>query len=229
MAAPMLDTYREVVTPEGVPLQLPAAGPVPRAMAWLVDLGVRIAVLVVMSIPLALLDSFGSGLGLVLMFLVYWAYPIVCEALWGRTLGKRVLGLRVLARDGAPVGWMAAITRNLLRTVDMLPFGYALGLISSLFDPHGRRLGDLVAGTVVVHAPVLYLPPPPTIDSVLVPPQPLRPEEQAALMAFAERAPRLSAARQQELAGIAEPLTGTHGQVGVLRLYAMANWLLGRR
>ena len=61
MVAPMLDTYREVVTPEGVPLQLPAAGPVPRAMAWLVDLGVRIAVLVVMSIPLALLDSFGSG------------------------------------------------------------------------------------------------------------------------------------------------------------------------
>jgi len=229
MAAPMLDTYREVVTPEGVPLQLPAAGPVPRAMAWLVDLGVRIAALVLVSIPLALLDKFGSGLYLVLMFLVYWAYPIVCEALWGRTLGKRALGLRVLSRDGAPVGWMASITRNLLRTVDMLPFGYALGLISSLFDPHGRRLGDLVAGTVVVHAPALYLPPPPTIDSVLAPPQPLRPEEQAALMAFAERAPRLSAARQQELAGIAEPLTGTHGQVGVLRLYAMANWLLGRR
>ncbi|WP_251279400.1 RDD family protein, partial [Enterobacter hormaechei] len=89
-----------------------------------------IAVLVLMSIPLALLDTFGSGLGLVLMFLVYWAYPIVCEARWGRTLGKRALGLRVLARDGAPVGWMAAITRNLLRTVDMLPFGYALGLVS---------------------------------------------------------------------------------------------------
>ncbi|KAG1274677.1 hypothetical protein G6F64_015069 [Rhizopus arrhizus] len=111
----------------------------------------------------------------------------------------------------------------------MLPFGYALGLVSSLFAPHGRRLGDLVAGTVVVHAPALYLPPPPTIDSVLAPPQPLRPDEQAALMAFAERAPRLSAARQQELAGIAEPLTGAQGQIGVLRLYAMANWLLGRR
>ena len=146
-----------------------------------------------------------------------------------RKLRSRAMGLRVIARDGAPVGWSGSVTRNLLRTVDMLPFGYALGLLSSLFDPYGRRLGDLVAGTVVVHAPVLYLPPPPTIDSVLAPPQPLRPEEQAALMAFAERAPRLSAARQQELAGIAEPLTGTHGQVAVLRLYAMANWLLGRR
>lgn len=229
MAAPMLDTYREVVTPEGVPLQLPAAGPVPRALAWLVDLAIRFAILAALSIPLALLKEFGTGLYLALMFLVYWAYPIVCEALWGRTPGKRALGLRVLARDGAPVGWMAAITRNLLRTVDMLPFAYALGLLSSLFDTHGRRLGDLVAGTVVVHAPALYLPPPATIDSVLAPPQPLRPEEQAALLAFAERAPRLAPLRQQELAAIAEPLTGTHGQVGVLRLYAMANWLLGRR
>ena len=229
MAAPMLDTCREVVTPEGVPLQLPAAGPIPRALAWLVDLGVRIGALTLLSIPLALLDEFGRGIYLAAMFLINWTYPIVCEALWGRTLGKRAMGLRVLARDGAPVGWMASITRNLLRTVDMLPFGYAIGLLSSLFDAHGRRLGDLVAGTVVVHTPARYLPPPATIDSALAPPQPLRAQEQAAVMAFAERAPRLSPARQQELADIAAPLTGAHGQVGVLRLYAMANWLLGRR
>ncbi|WP_416056222.1 RDD family protein [Stenotrophomonas maltophilia] len=229
MAAPMLDTYREVVTPEGVPLQLPTAGPMPRALAWMIDLAIRMGSLMILSIPLALLEKFGQGLYLALMFLLMWAYPIVCEALWGRTLGKRALGLRVLSRDGAPVGWMASITRNLLRTVDMLPFGYALGLLSSLFDPHGRRLGDLVAGTVVVHEPLRYLLPPTTIDSVLAPPQPLRPQEQAAVMAFAERAPRLSAPRQQELAAIAEPLTQASGQVGVLRLYAMANWLLGRR
>ncbi|WMJ70908.1 RDD family protein [Stenotrophomonas sp. 24(2023)] len=227
--APMLDTYREVVTPEGVPLQLPTAGPVPRALAWLIDLGIRAGVLVVMAMPLALLGEFGCGLHLALMFLVFWAYPIVLEAAWGRTPGKRVLGLRVLSRDGAPVGWMAAITRNLLRTVDMLPFGYMLGLLSSLFDPHGRRLGDLVAGTVVVHTPLRHDPPPATIDSVLAPPQPLQPDEQAALVAFAERAPRLSPPRQQELADLATPLTGAQGQVGVLRLYAMANWLLGRR
>lgn len=67
------------------------------------------------------------------------------------------------------------------------------------------------------------------VGSVLPPPQPLQPAEQAAVVAFAERAPRLSAPRQQELADIASPLTGSHGQVGVLRLYAMANWLLGRR
>ena len=54
--------------------------------------------------------------------------------------------------NGAPVGWLPAVVRNLLRTVDMLPFGYASGLVASLADPHGRRLGDLVAGTLVVHA-----------------------------------------------------------------------------
>ncbi|WP_315385408.1 RDD family protein [uncultured Stenotrophomonas sp.] len=229
MSAPMLDTYREVITPEGVPLHLPAAGPVPRALAWAVDFVIRVAALMLLSIPLTVLGEFGQGLYLGLMFLLMWAYTIVQEALWGRTVGKRVLGLRVVAQDGAPIGWMAAITRNLLRTVDMLPFAYALGLLSSLFDRNGRRLGDLVAGTVVVHDSARPLSGSVAIDTVLAPPQPLQPAEQAAIIAFAERAPRLSGPRQQELAAVAAPISGGQGQVGVLRLYAMANWLLGRR
>lgn len=225
----MLDTYREVITPEGVPLHLPAAGPVPRALAWAIDFIIRAAALMLLSIPLAFLGEFGQGLYLGLMFLLMWAYTIVQEACWGRTLGKRALGLRVVAHDGAPIGWMAAITRNLLRTVDMLPFAYALGLLSSLFDRNGRRLGDLVAGTVVVHDGARPHAANVAIDTVLAPPQPLQPAEQAAIIAFAERAPRLSGPRQQELAAVAAPISGGPGQVGVLRLYAMANWLLGRR
>ncbi len=225
----MLDTYREVITPEGVPLHLPAAGPVPRALAWAIDFVIRVGALMLLSIPLTVLGEFGQGLYLGLMFLLMWAYTIVQEALWGRTVGKRVLGLRVVAQDGAPIGWMAAITRNLLRTVDMLPFAYALGLLSSLFDRNGRRLGDLVAGTVVVHDSARPLSGSVAIDTVLAPPQPLQPAEQAAIIAFAERAPRLSGPRQQELAAVAAPISGGQGQVGVLRLYAMANWLLGRR
>jgi uncharacterized RDD family membrane protein YckC len=225
----MLDTYREVITPEGVPLQLPAAGPVPRALAWLIDLMVRVGVLTLMSPLLALLGGLGQGLYLGLMFLMFWAYPIILEVWLGQTLGKKAVGLRVIARDGAPLGWMAAIVRNLLRTVDMLPFGYALGLICCLYDPYGRRLGDLVAGTLVVHLPPRTVSVPARTDAALAPPLPLQPGEQRAVMAFAERAPALSPARQQELGDIASVLSEARGQAGVLRLYAMANWLLGRR
>lgn len=225
----MLDTYREVVTPEGVPLQLPVAGPFPRALAWFIDAGIRFGGLSLASTPLLWLENFGKGIFAMLTFLMLWGYPIVMEAIWGQTIGKRALGLRVLSRDGAPVGWNAAIVRNLLRTVDMLPFGYAIGVLSSLFDAHGRRLGDLVAGTVVVHVANRPVTLPETVNSVLAPPVPLQPREQAAVLAFAERGPRLSDARQQELAAIAAPLTGSQGPVAVLRLYAIANWLLGRR
>jgi uncharacterized RDD family membrane protein YckC len=226
----MLDTYREVVTPEGVALHLPAAGPVPRALAWSIDLAIRLAILMLVGTLLALLGAVGQGLYLVVFFLILWAYPIVLEATWnGQTPGKKAMSLRVVAGDGAPVGWLAAITRNLLRTVDMLPFGYATGLVASLADPYGRRLGDLVAGTLVVHDAREREHAPAPINAVLAPPLALRPEEQAAVVAFGERAPLLTAARQVELADIAEPLTGLRGQGGVLRVFGVANWLLGRR
>ena len=132
----MLDTYREVVTPEGVALHLPAAGPVPRALAWTIDLCVRLGILMVCGGILGVLGGLGQGLNLILLFLVYWAYPIVLEVLWkGQTVGKKALSLRVVSADGAPVGWLASINRNLLRVVDMLPVGYAVGLVSSFCDP----------------------------------------------------------------------------------------------
>ena len=226
----MLDTYREVVTPEGVALHLPTAGPLPRALAWGIDLAVRLGILVLVSMFLRLLGAAGQGVYLVILFLVFWAYPIVLEAMWnGQTPGKRALSLRVVSADGAPVGWLAAITRNLLRTVDMLPFAYATGLVASLADPYGRRLGDMVAGTLVVHDADEreYLSSP--VNAVVAPPLALRPEEQIAVVAFGERASHLSLARQVELADIVEPLTSVRGQPGVLRLFGMANWLLGRR
>ena len=148
----LLDTHLDVVTPEGVALHLPVAGPVPRALAWLIDFALRLAVVFVASIVFGLLGRAGTGSMAVLMFLVYWFYPVAFEVLFdGRSPGKRALGLRVIAADGSPVGWRASFTRNLLRVVDMLPFGYAFGLVACLADPAGRRLGDMIAGTLVVH------------------------------------------------------------------------------
>src|SRR5690606_40551529 len=105
-AAPALvDAGREVVAPEVVALRLPAAGPVAGALAWVIDLVVRMVILMVLGMVLGLLGGLGEGVYLVAMFLVFWAYPIVFEVVWrGQTPGKRVLGLRVVAGDGAPVG-----------------------------------------------------------------------------------------------------------------------------
>jgi uncharacterized RDD family membrane protein YckC len=226
----MLDTFREVHTPEGVALRLPAAGPVPRALAWLIDLGIRIGVLSVSSALLGILGKAGIGMYMILMFVMLWLYPVVFEAMFdGQTPGKRAMELRVVSADGAPVGWLASFIRNLLRTVDALPVGYGFGLVASLSDPFGRRLGDMVAGTLVVHAPRLRPQPPPPVAGVQAPVHPLRPEEQIAMIAFAERAAQLTPERQEELADIAEPATGARGEAGVMRLLGISNWLLGRR
>ena len=228
----MLDTFREVVTPEGVSLHLPAAGPVPRALAWLIDLGIRGGLMMVCSMVFAVLGRGGVGLYAVALFVVVWFYPVVFEATWGRTPGKRALGLRVVAANGAPVGWLASFVRNLLRVVDMLPFAYTAGLVTSLADPWSRRLGDMVAGTLVVHASdrdaydtdghAVMAPP-------LAPSVPLLPYEQSALVSFAERGPSLTVERQVELADFAQPLVQARGPQAVARLYGIANWLLGRR
>ena len=226
----MLDTFREVHTPEGVALRLPAAGPVPRALAWLIDLGIRFVVLGTSAALLGILGKAGIGLYFIFMFVLLWAYPVVFEAMFdGQTPGKRALELRVVSGDGAPVGWLAALVRNLLRTVDMLPVGYGFGLVASLADPYGRRLGDMVAGTLVVHAPRLRTAPQPPLAGLHAPVQPLQPQEQAAVIAFSERAAQLTPERQEELAEIAAPVTGARGQDGVMRLLGISNWLLGRR
>jgi uncharacterized RDD family membrane protein YckC len=226
----MLDTVREVYTPEGVALRLPAAGPVPRALAWAIDLGIRLSLLTACSILLAVLGRVGAGLYMLALFLVFWAYPIVCEGLFdGQTPGKRALDLRVVGIDGTPVGWLASCVRNLMRTVDMLPFGYACGLVAGLADPWGRRLGDLVAGPLVIHAPRERTTLVMAAEGAIAPAVALRPAEQAAIIAFAERAPQLTPERQAELADIAEPATGARGELGVRRLAGAAHWLLGKR
>ena len=227
--APPLDTLRQVETPEGVALVLRAAGAVPRALAWLIDLGVRGSVYFSGATVLGLAGETGMGVMLLLLFVLTWGYPILFEVLWqGQTPGKRALGLRVLRGDGAPVGWLASITRNFLRTVDMLPALYGAGLVSMLADAHSRRLGDLVADTVVVYVD------PPRRPSVLPAgevqrwPVPLAVEEQQALVAFGERSRTLSVARQNELCGHLAPVTGLHGDAARERVLAAARWLAGR-
>jgi len=225
----MLDTLTLVETPEGIALQLRSAGAMARAAAWLFDLMIRIGLMWAVAVVIGVLGSSGMGLYLLALFAALWLYPVLFEVLRdGQTPGKRVMRLRVVNANGTPVTWIASIARNLMRTVDMLPFCYAFGLASCLIDPRGRRLGDLVAGTLVVyvdastsHAGA------PNVPIVHVP-LPLLAQERAAVIEFAERSAQLTPERQEELAALLPMLTQTRGALAVQRLHGMACAFLGR-
>jgi uncharacterized RDD family membrane protein YckC len=226
----MLDTARRVATPEGIELTLRLAGPVPRALAWAVDLAIRVIALWVLSFLLGALGMLGLGVMFLAAFFLEWLFPAWCEARWnGATPGKRLLGLMVLNDDGSPVRWSAALTRNLLRAVDFLPFLYAAGLAAMLMNRDFKRLGDLAAGTVVVYREGERRPAQIPSAAPLAPPAALSLNEQRTLIDLAERAAVLSPARVEELAELARPLIGeTRGDPGELVL-RVANHLMGRR
>lgn len=225
----MLDTEVLHETPEGIALGLRAAGIAPRALAWLIDLCARAGVFMGVGMIVAVFGEAGQGLLLILMFALMWAYPIVFELFMdGQTPGKRLLGLRVVHANGTPVGFTASLIRNLMRTVDALPVGYAFGFASCAIDARARRLGDLVAGTLVVHADRRRHDE--TIPAVpgYVPMSSLPAEEQAVVVAFAERAAQLTEARRIELADLLPALTQTRGAQAVQRLLGYANHIVGR-
>jgi uncharacterized RDD family membrane protein YckC len=225
----MLDTIRQIETPEGVSLRLHAAGAPVRLHAWLIDFVLRVVVGGVLLTVLAMLGQAGVGIGLLVMFTAYWVYGVACEV-WmdGQTVGKRAMDLRVVNADGTPVTLLPSVIRNLMRTVDGLPGLYGVGLVSCLIDPYGRRIGDIVAGTMVVHVlkrgSMRQVP----NEAPEPPSTPLRVDEQEAVVAFAERAGSLHESRQRELGDLLEPLTGRMGNAGLRKILAHANWLLGR-
>jgi hypothetical protein len=152
---------------------------------------------------------------LVVVFLVEWVYYVLFEALWsGRTPGKRVLSLRVVTEGGHPLRFGDSLLRNLVRAADILPFAYAIGLVVMGRDARFRRLGDLVAGTLVIHehevvlAAPLRLVPPPTHAELGALPQrlPLSGDEVDAIELFLRRASALAPLRAAELADMVAPV-----------------------
>lgn len=226
----MLDTTCRVATPEGVELALRLAGPVPRALAWLIDFGWRLAVYVALAATLLRFGDFGVGLLLIALFVLEWLAPAWFEVVFdGATPGKKALGIRVLREDGAPVDVAAALTRNLLRAADFLPLLYFGGLVAMLASSRFQRLGDRVAGTIVVHVEPKLQPLRVPDGEARTPPVPLRLEDKRVVLDYAERSTRLAPARAEELAAIPRSLTGgAAGARAQQRLLAYANHLLGR-
>lgn len=227
----MLDTLRPVTTPELIELQLHPAGIAPRALAWLIDLAIRIGIVMLAGTALGALGGFGNGIMLLLYFLLEWFYPVLFEVLWrGATPGKQALGLIVVNANGTPIGWAPSLSRNLLRTVDFLPVGYLFGVLCMLLHAEFRRIGDIVAGTLVVYRDSASGLPAIANADPISPPGVLDRDTQRALLAFAERAPRLTPARQEELADLLPHLSDSpSGPQGAARLIGIANHLMGRR
>ena len=142
-------------TPEGVVFHLYPAG-IPRRMAAvLIDVLMLSAIISTVNIILPLFTLFHSTLSYAVIigvdFILGWLYWFASEWLWnGKTVGKRLMKIRVIDSSGLKLLLPQIIIRNLLRSIDFLPVLYITASISSFFDPRARRLGDIAAGTIVV-------------------------------------------------------------------------------
>ncbi len=137
------------VTPEAVILELPTATLGTRIPARLLDLLIEVVVMGAVLLVEAIANVGGAVTlvtSLVLVFAALFVYPVALETLGGgRTLGKMIVGLRVVSTEGAPISFRQAVIRAVLWPVDIVA-----GPVSMLVSSGDQRLGDLAAGTVVV-------------------------------------------------------------------------------
>jgi uncharacterized RDD family membrane protein YckC len=150
-------------TPEQVELEFAIAGLGSRFVAVLIDhliqggvyflIGILAAVLFsAVANRVNLLGKWIFAVLIALYFLLIWGYYTLFEALWrGQTPGKHIMKLRVIKDSGRQITFFEALSRNLLRIVDYLPAFYLTGVITMLCTKRHQRLGDLAAGTIVVH------------------------------------------------------------------------------
>jgi uncharacterized RDD family membrane protein YckC len=217
-----IDTDTEIETPEYVRFRYRTAGPTRRILAYTLDLIVRGAVMLVAALAFGMsrvldekdLGEAASGLLLLVVFVVEWGYYVLFETMWdGKTPGKQALGLRVVKEEGYPIRFVDSVLRNLLRAADFLPMAYATGFVVMAGDRRFRRLGDRVAGTMVVVeerrkvAPPVLVSPPPTAEEIerFAQRPRLSSVELEALELFLRRRATLGPAREQELAEMLAP------------------------
>ncbi len=233
MTRKVLDTLVSAETPEGIELTLRPAGLCARACAFTLDVLMRMAIFYAIAMLLLFFGALAGAVYLIVLFALEWFYPVVFElSRWGATPGKRALGLKVVMDNGLPITPAASFTRNLLRVADFLPFMYAAAVVCMLTRRDFKRLGDLAAATLVVYQPSaagkLVLP---DVEPV-APAMPVPLQDQAAVIALAARAVRITPARLDELAALAAAVSGDAGRSGpavTQRVLGVAQWFLGRR
>jgi uncharacterized RDD family membrane protein YckC len=150
-------------TPEGVAFSYPLAGPIVRFLAWWIDalaiLGINIGLSSSVAFVAAVSPDIAGAIFIIGAFIVSIGYGMFLEWIWyGQTLGKKFFGLRVIDDQALRLRGPQIIMRNLLRAIDSLPIGYAIGGAFAYWHPQCKRLGDLVGRTVVILARPEALP-----------------------------------------------------------------------
>ena len=151
----------KIETPEQISLEFSLAGIGSRFLALAMDTLLQGVLYLLVILLIFLVPGMGRlsfipqkwipAIIVLFMFCIYWGYFATFEILWhGQTPGKRVAGIRVIKDSGRPVNAVEGIGRNLMRAIDGQIF-YAVGLITMMISRQNRRLGDYVAGTIVVH------------------------------------------------------------------------------
>ena len=152
----LIETRAVLDTPEGVQMTFQLAGPGLRLGAYLIDFVIRGAIVFVAGVLLQftsfVMPQLSTAVLLILLFLIEWFYGTLFEWLWsGRTPGKRAMRIRVIKDGGYPIGFMEAVLRNFLRAADALfVILYSIGLTVMMASNRMKRLGDYLAGTMVV-------------------------------------------------------------------------------
>jgi uncharacterized membrane protein SpoIIM required for sporulation/uncharacterized RDD family membrane protein YckC len=165
----------DIETPELVVVSYTLAGVGSRIAAGLIDLLVCAALLLGVIMLAVFVGSpvspeeigrsnastaWASAVVVFMQFAILWGYYLLCEGLFdGQTLGKRILGLRAVRDGGYSVGFAASAVRNLMRIIDLQPlFTYLVGIAGIAISKSGKRLGDVVAGTIVVREAMVKQP-----------------------------------------------------------------------
>lgn len=131
-----------------------------RGLAFVIDVAVYVAVIALMTVLIGLAavvgvvdhpQQAGAVFGFFAGLPLFVGYFVVQEGYFGRTLGKWFFDLVVTRDDNRRLDWRGAVVRNVLLILDDFPVAYLLGIVISMRNGRDKRLGDIVAGTVVVH------------------------------------------------------------------------------
>ncbi len=230
-----IDGTISIVTPENITFRYSVAGPFQRVTAFAIDFLIRLGIIIMLLVlTLALVSSIGEiGVGFFLLsnFILNWFYGAVFETYMnGQTPGKRLMGIRAVTVDGKPINAMQAVMRNLIRTADTYPlvspamFGieftdnpvyqsafiptFIMGLVVMSMNKRYQRIGDLVAGTMVIVDQrkstfgLIDVRSPAVLQIAAMVPATFRADQEMsqALAHFVDQRPRLSDARRREIA-----------------------------